>query len=521
DGCSNDGDPEVDCADPDCAAACGIDVPCSAEPENTPAACGDGCSNDGDVFIDCDDFDCSNIGSCPCASRMEIGAALCGDGCSNDGDALVDCADPDCATNPSCICVPDCAGRACGPNGCPAGDCGTCTAPAACDSSGSCVAACPSGTESSTTQCADGCDNDGDGRADCADSGCASIGSCPIGAVVVEDVTIAGLRAMRSDLVFGDLTVTGTLTIPARTETSVTITGANLDISRIDVEYLSCLGEDRDAPNVTLRASAQVRVGTVDLHGERGEDDGGMVCFDCWGGDGGNLTVDAPRIRVTGHIWLDGGGGATDQIDGGLRGPGCDGGDSGDLVLRSTTSLVCDGWGLSMDGGPGGGAEGSTWIGLDGDDGREGTLTLAGASIAIDEIEGGSGNASWIEAQPVPYAPLDILGHVDQTDDTDDRATGGIFVNITPAVRDFLEDLYELRVTTPGTLRVTLQFPSSDLDVYLLNSAHTMYLDSSNGVASPETFDFPVTAGTYYLGVSFSDDAAPVTATVPYTLQIR
>lgn len=61
--------------DPDNCGACHASLPegtqceggraaCAAGPENTVAACTDGCSNDGDPYIDCDDYDCCDIVAC-------------------------------------------------------------------------------------------------------------------------------------------------------------------------------------------------------------------------------------------------------------------------------------------------------------------------------------------------------------------------------------------------------------------------------------------------------------------------
>ncbi len=85
DGCSNDGDPYVDCDDRDCCAVladcpattwCGggesMDdagaATCTPGPEDSAALCSDGCSNDGDPFVDCDDYDCCDAVSCPASS---------------------------------------------------------------------------------------------------------------------------------------------------------------------------------------------------------------------------------------------------------------------------------------------------------------------------------------------------------------------------------------------------------------------------------------------------------------------
>lgn len=61
--------------DPENCGKCGVTVAegtechggvptCAMGPENTVAACSDGCSNDGDPYIDCDDYDCCDVVAC-------------------------------------------------------------------------------------------------------------------------------------------------------------------------------------------------------------------------------------------------------------------------------------------------------------------------------------------------------------------------------------------------------------------------------------------------------------------------
>ncbi len=87
----------------------GTDVPradtpgsCVMGPENTAAACSDGCSNDEDTFVDCADFDCDDFCTdggmtmmCP-TEGPEDTLAACSDGCDNDGNSFADCNDFDC-----------------------------------------------------------------------------------------------------------------------------------------------------------------------------------------------------------------------------------------------------------------------------------------------------------------------------------------------------------------------------------------------------------------------------------------
>ncbi len=134
-----DGDGMVDCADADCFH----DRVCEAggAEENTNARCSDWIDNDGDGQIDCDDQDCMGPGVSRCrGSWQRNGGATSGGGNTNAnaGGGPDDVPDLDANQSPE-----DLIGR----NG---------------DQDG----------ERSDETCADGIDNDGDGRTDCADFGC-------------------------------------------------------------------------------------------------------------------------------------------------------------------------------------------------------------------------------------------------------------------------------------------------------------------------------------------------------------
>ncbi len=45
-------------------ASCEGGIACVLGPEDTPEACSDGCSNDGDPYIDCNDYDCCGVVDC-------------------------------------------------------------------------------------------------------------------------------------------------------------------------------------------------------------------------------------------------------------------------------------------------------------------------------------------------------------------------------------------------------------------------------------------------------------------------
>lgn len=138
-----DGDGMVDCADADCFH----DRACEsgAGEENNNALCSDWIDNDGDGQIDCDDQDCLGPGVSRCRGSWQRGgggstggAAPNNGGNANAGGGPDDVPDLEANQSPE-----DLIGR----NG---------------DLDG----------ERSDENCADGIDNDGDGRTDCADFGC-------------------------------------------------------------------------------------------------------------------------------------------------------------------------------------------------------------------------------------------------------------------------------------------------------------------------------------------------------------
>ncbi|MFO0646664.1 MAG: hypothetical protein U0326_10530 [Polyangiales bacterium] len=130
-----DGDGMVDCADADCFH----DRACEAggAGENTDARCSDWIDNDGDGMIDCDDQDCMGPGVTRCRGSWTNPNASTGSGTEPQG---ADAPLPELGPNQT---AEDLIGR----NG---------------DSDG----------ERTDETCADGLDNDGDGRTDCADFGC-------------------------------------------------------------------------------------------------------------------------------------------------------------------------------------------------------------------------------------------------------------------------------------------------------------------------------------------------------------
>lgn len=152
------------------------------EPENTLAACSDGCSNDDDgtnssgqprVFVDCDDYDCCDVVACPADSQC---------GMRNPSDAGTSTpAAPACdgamaAENTLAACTDGCSNDGDSWADCADRDC--CPVLTDCPAETECwrqnMDAGMVDKEDSIEQCTDGVDNDGDGFADCADFDCCS-----------------------------------------------------------------------------------------------------------------------------------------------------------------------------------------------------------------------------------------------------------------------------------------------------------------------------------------------------------
>ncbi|MBL8785445.1 MAG: hypothetical protein JNJ59_11125 [Deltaproteobacteria bacterium] len=132
-GKDDDGDTVFDCGDSDCKAdpACKPD----GREEATEATCSDWIDNDGDGHIDCDDDGCANGQIKACMGSWDVQTGKMKAGSGSDDDAL-----PDLGPGGR---VEDLIGK---------GD----------DKDG----------ERSDEVCADGIDNDGDGKTDCDDFGC-------------------------------------------------------------------------------------------------------------------------------------------------------------------------------------------------------------------------------------------------------------------------------------------------------------------------------------------------------------
>ncbi|MEM9487528.1 MAG: hypothetical protein AAGC55_00220 [Myxococcota bacterium] len=152
----------------------------SGQERATEANCTDGEDNDGDMVYDCADADCFTNAACKPDGAPEVTDARCGDWIDNDNDGQTDCDDSDCQI-PS---ISVCRGSWQDPK--PTGSAGFSSTGS---SGGSSVPGDLVLQEGMTVEdligrggdidgerndfvCADGIDNDGDGRTDCQDFGC-------------------------------------------------------------------------------------------------------------------------------------------------------------------------------------------------------------------------------------------------------------------------------------------------------------------------------------------------------------
>lgn len=126
--------------------------------------------DDGDGVVDCADADCFRAKECQPGQGDENTEAACSDYVDNDGDGLLDCDDPDCEAR--------------GVNACKGSWQKDDDAPVRPATASGGVSGTPIDTdaiigtngdldgERSNDVCADGIDNDGDGKTDCEDYGC-------------------------------------------------------------------------------------------------------------------------------------------------------------------------------------------------------------------------------------------------------------------------------------------------------------------------------------------------------------
>ena len=147
---------------------------------HTETECADGMDNDGDTVPDCADADCAKAPNCQKDGAPESTNARCSDWVDNDDDGVMDCEDQDCQVESITVC----GGSWSTPQGAQGGAQGGAGAPAGALASGDPRDLLGNGSdvdgERNDYLCADGIDNDRDGKTDCEDLGCQLDGSVQV-----------------------------------------------------------------------------------------------------------------------------------------------------------------------------------------------------------------------------------------------------------------------------------------------------------------------------------------------------
>ncbi len=147
-------------------------MPAFAEDVGKETDCGNGVDDDGDTVRDCGDADCKQDPRCQPDGRDEDSEARCSDFIDNDGDGHFDCDDDDCSRGK----FKTCQGSWDAEHGARGGGSGVDDDAVPEIGEGGVEDLIGKGDdkdgERSDEVCADGIDNDNDGRTDCADFGC-------------------------------------------------------------------------------------------------------------------------------------------------------------------------------------------------------------------------------------------------------------------------------------------------------------------------------------------------------------
>ncbi len=333
--------------------------------------------------------------------------------------------------------------------------------------------------------------------------------------------TLQDLINANSNLNFGNLEINGSLEIPS-SESSVTIHATNITLNRsIYLEYPTC-SPYFDGPDLTLNATGDVIINAginLDGHSGKGET-ASSTCNSCYGTDGGNLTINAANIYVNNRLSAGGGSGSYSYISSSMK-CGCSGGDAGKINLFAVHQLNInqDGTDLDVDGGDGG--TGSLDCG-NGAEGKEGLVDFSGQNIIVAE-SGGDMNMYDYHAQMLDYEKLTVNGSVCFQEELNHRNNyGSWYMSFTSGFKDWLEDLYVLCLGEPSSVIISLSAsdPNADLDLYLISEDMKTTIGESIGATSNENISTAVlTAGKYFIAVSYADDGKPYSTN--YALKLK
>jgi len=328
--------------------------------------------------------------------------------------------------------------------------------------------------------------------------------------IVFPGGTIDDLRALSPTLEFGDLTIAGELYLNPGEDVALVVESLTVD-ARIwpGHDFYDCIY--LPGPSLSITATGAVLINAaIDLGGDHGNTESVLNpgCEECWGTDGGDLEISADTIGVYGGLLTWGGASSMRVIqESPLEYGGCDGPDGGDLKLTATSAIDI-GYGGALYITEGRGGQGSNGDpALRGADGQPGALDVSAPSITAVEVEG---NGYAPPGSQFPYTPMVISGSTGVNDDSPVATAGVVYYDT-----DFIEDIYEIVVPTDQTITVMLEGPSdADLDLLLADQDINFLAVDGNATAS-EMVSAAVTAGHYYVLVSYRSSVAD---SVGYTL---
>lgn len=341
--------------------------------------------------------------------------------------------------------------------------------------------------------------------------------------------TLSALRAWSPSLVFNGLTLTGVLTLAPTDLPSVTITANTFTIANGGgVSFTQTACSYVAAPSLTINASTSINLnaGTVSLMGKSGTGTTtSSTCNECSGVRGGDVTLNAPTIALSGQgsINVEGGYGSYLDVGSGVR-TGCAGGAGGTVTLNGSSAITVGANSkIEFNGGAAANGSGGGGNGTPGTNGRE---TFIGAIPVFQEYELSSGvenNGLAQNVDPRTYQRFDIQGAVNLADNRSSAGQNGSAVmTFSGGATDFCEDLYVLELKSAATIRLALSSSGvGDKDLHLFNRNLTTVLASSNGATSTENISYSAPIGTYVVCVSWADDnALSSSSEVPYTLAV-
>jgi hypothetical protein len=174
----------------------------------------------------------------------------------------------------------------------------------------------------------------------------------PSGTTTFAGGSLDDLKVLSPTLTFGDLIITGYLSLPINTSTTLTVNSLALTTTgSIGYTYSTCTYSS--APDLEVNAAGDVSiVGDISLTGRYGTSvTSGASCNSCYGQNGGDITISAANLSIAAQLDSYGGNGGTYRDSYGSS--GCSGGNSGHVTLTAN-NIDLSGAGVVAHGGRGG-----------------------------------------------------------------------------------------------------------------------------------------------------------------------